>query len=101
MVFSNRAMIYLSRPSPILNCTSGTCITKAETLEKINNFFSRLSIVEINADIAGLAGDFRRIYHTAIPDALIAACAYSIGAELITKNIKHFQPIQEIKIQKL
>lgn len=84
-----------------LELHAGESITKAETLEKINNLFSRLSIVEINAEIAGLAGDFRRIYTTSVPDALIAACACSISAALITKNVKHFKPITEIKITNL
>ena len=84
-----------------LELHAGESITQTETLNKINDLFSRLSTVEVNLEIAGLAGDFRRTYKTAIPDALIAACAFSIEAALVTKNIKHFQTIKEIKIKKL
>ena len=84
-----------------LELHAGESITKAETLDKINYLFYHLSIAEINLEIAGLAGDFRRIYGTPIPDALIAASAFSIQAVLITRNIKHFRPIKEIETKKL
>ena len=79
----------------------GESITQKKTLEKINELFKLLAIVEIDAKIAGLAGDFRRIYHASIPDAIIAACAYQINATLITRNLKHYRSIREIKIKSL
>lgn len=84
-----------------LELHTGESITRAETLSKINNLFNSLSIAEINLEIAGLAGDFRRIYGTAIPDALIAASAFSIQAAVISRNLKHFQPIKEINTKGL
>lgn len=79
----------------------GQSITKAETLQKIDALFALLDTVDITAEVAGIAGDFRRMYGTAIPDAIIAASAYSVQATLITRNIKHFRPVKVIKTRAL
>ena len=79
----------------------GQSITKPETLKKIDELFVFLEVVDITAEMAGTAGDFRRIYGTSIPDALIAASAFYIRACVVTRNVKHFQPIEEIQTKEL
>lgn len=84
-----------------LELHTGESITRPETLTKINDLFYHLSTVDINMEVAGFGGDFRRIYGASVPDALIAASAFSIQAAVITRNLKHFKPIKEIKTKRL
>lgn len=84
-----------------LELHAGESITQSSVLQKIDELFNQLSILDISSDVAGLAGDFRRIYKASVPDALIAASAKAVGATLLTRNIKHFSPIREIKIKEL
>ena len=84
-----------------LEVHAGKSITQLEVLENLEQFFSRATPVDITFEIAGIAGDFRRQYQTSVPDALIAASAYSLDALLITRNLKHFQPIKEIRVQSI
>ena len=68
---------------------------RAEILEILSNF-TKVSVVN---QIAVKAGDFTRIYNIEIPDSIIAATAFVMKAELITRNTKDFEKIREIKIR--
>lgn len=64
-------------------------------LEPMAKLFAVLSWVEIDARIADAAGELARRYrrsHGGIDtvDYLIAAAAQSIGASLVTLNVRHF-----------
>jgi len=39
------------------------------------------------------------IYGLAVPDALIASTAISLNAELVTRNLKHYELIEELTIK--
>ncbi len=55
----------------------------------------------IENKIAQMAGDLRRKYsHLQVPDAVIAACAILTKSTVVTKNIKDFEKITEIKSNK-
>ena len=51
----------------------------------------------VDNPISLLAGDIGRRYGLAVPDAVIAATALMNNAELITKNIKDFKKITELR----
>jgi hypothetical protein len=59
------------------------------------------TLLEVNDVIARQAGDylrrFRRSHHIDLGDALIAATAKSLGAPVVTRNIKHY-PMGDIEI---
>lgn len=64
-------------------------------LEPMEMLFAVMSWIEIDADIADTAGELARQYrasHAGIDtvDYLIAASAQSIGASLVTLNVRHF-----------
>jgi len=42
---------------------------------------------------------FDMIYGLAVPDALIASTAISLNAELVTRNLKHYELIEELTIK--
>ena len=68
---------------------------RAEILEILSNF-TKVSIVN---QIAVKAGDFTRIYNIEIPDSIIAATAFVMKADLISRNAKDFENIKEITLK--
>ena len=62
---------------------------------RMNDLFSVVSWVDIDAQIADAAGELAREFRLTHPgvdtvDYLIAAAAQTIGAQLLTLNVKHF-----------
>ncbi|MBS7249249.1 MAG: type II toxin-antitoxin system VapC family toxin [Candidatus Freyarchaeota archaeon] len=55
--------------------------------------------VDVNSEIARKAGELRREYGVELPNAIIAATALILGAELVTRNIKHYKTIKKIKLK--
>jgi predicted nucleic acid-binding protein len=60
------------------------------------------NIIEVNERIGRKAGDYLRLYRRShnleLGDALIAATASITGAELVTRNRKHY-PMADIQVQ--
>lgn len=68
---------------------------RPDELQPMARLFAVISWVDIDRDIADAAGDLAREYHAAhggvdTVDYLIAAAAQSIGASLVTLNVRHF-----------
>ena len=64
-------------------------------LQPMRRLFSIISWIDIDRDIADAAGELARQYHLShggidTVDYLIAAAAQSIGASLVTLNVRHF-----------
>jgi predicted nucleic acid-binding protein len=61
---------------------------------ELDVFLTAFEVIEINADIATMGGlfrrDFRKSHDTGLADALIAATAKHVGAQLVSLNRKHF-----------
>lgn len=58
-----------------------------------------LERVDVGKDVARRAGELRRTFKTeglGMPDALIAATAEAVDATLVTRNHRHFEPLQPI-----
>ncbi|HOU12499.1 MAG TPA: type II toxin-antitoxin system VapC family toxin [Anaerolineae bacterium] len=68
----------------------------------IEALFDSLSRVVVNGEIARKAGTYRAQYGPShgvtLPDALIAATVFVIGAELFTRNARHY-PMTDIKVR--
>ena len=61
----------------------------------MEELFSILAWVDIDDAVADAAGELARQYRRSFPmidtvDYLIAAAAQSIGADVVTLNVKHF-----------
>ncbi len=55
--------------------------------------------VSLGNPVAAFAGDLQREHGLETPDAIIAATARSTGAELITRNLKDFHRVPELRVR--
>lgn len=73
-----------------------------EKKKQIGRLLDIIPKLSVTSKIARKAGGFRSKYQTLeIGDALIAANCYYAGAILVTRNLKHFQIIKEIKTERI
>lgn len=89
--------LYISLIS-IAEIYSGKDILDFKKRENINEFLNNFYKITINEEISKQAGLIRLKYKIFMADALIAASAFNFGLILITKNIKHFKNIKNLKI---
>jgi len=54
--------------------------------------------VHLDRRVAEEAGKLRRIYQITLPDAIIAASAIVKNAALVTRNVAHYDMIDELNI---
>jgi predicted nucleic acid-binding protein len=80
---------------------SGKDADNEKKKEKILEFLSYFQKVNPTNEILQKAGEFRRKYNVSLLDCIIAATAYYLNAEILTKNEKDFSKIKEIKLLKL
>ena len=64
----------------------------------INELLKSFSLIAVDSNIAKIAGEIRRKHRLKTPDALIAATAIFTGSVLVTRNIKDFKKIKELKL---
>ena len=55
---------------------------------KIQDFLSEVTIVELTREVKNLAISLRREHQVKLPDAIVAATALSVGAVLVTNDVK-------------
>jgi len=65
----------------------------------VASLISLFAKITLNNDIAQKAAEFRRNFNVEIPDAIIAATAFSQDAKVWTKNIEDFKPVKEIEVE--
>ena len=70
-----------------------------EVRAKLLDFLSNFAKISVNNPIAGKAGDFRRLHEIKTADAIIAATAFFMKANLITRNDEDFKKIKEITLR--
>ncbi len=56
--------------------------------------------VEVNSTIARSGGILKRVHGVAVTDALIAATALSLGCKLLTRNVKDYEMIKGLALEK-
>jgi len=78
---------------------SGKECNKTERKTEILNLLSNFAKVSVINEIAVKAGDFSRIYDVETADAIVAATAFAMKADLITRNVKDFEKIKEITLK--
>jgi len=82
-----------------LEILSYPSITQEEEKD-IEKLLMEIPVIELNKEIKKHAVEFRRKYNLKLPDAIIAATAFELGATLIT-NDKRFLSIAEIKVKSI
>ena len=70
-----------------------------EEAGKIELILQTLSIISLDSYLARKAGALRRAYNLKTPDSVIAATALFTGSTLVTRNIRDFKKIPELKLQ--
>ncbi len=65
----------------------------------VADLISLFTKITLSNDIAQKAGEFRRNFDVEIPDAIIAATAFSEDARVWTRNLEDFKPIEEIEAE--
>lgn len=69
-----------------------------EETGKINTLLQECYIVYLNEMVAEKVVELRKKYKILLADTIIAASGLAINAPLLTRNIKHFKKIKEIKL---
>lgn len=68
-------------------------------VEKAEKMFSGFSRIDLTEESAKKAGELLRHGFTMeTVDAMVAACAFEIGAEVATRNMKHFAKVPGLKL---
>ena len=94
----NEDILYFSAVTEI-ELVSGQDCRKLDKRAEVIGILSNFLEIPVDNKIALTAGDFRRVYGVAFADAAIAATAYILKANLITRNKKDFEKIREIKVR--
>jgi hypothetical protein len=68
-----------------------------EAKKSSEEFIALANVIEINSLIIQECIRLRKLYNIKLPDAIIAATAISLNLTLITRNIKDFQQIEDLK----
>lgn len=69
-----------------------------ESVEMTAAFLEVFDEITIDAEIKVVAIKIRRNYRLKLPDAIIAATALHLGLPLITRNVKDFKDIPELRL---
>lgn len=104
---SARVRDILMQPSPVY----ASAITGLELLafpeltereaQKIEEILGTMSIISVDLAIARMAGALRKTYRLSVADSAIAATALFTGSTLVTRNVRDFQKVPGLQIQKI
>ena len=64
----------------------------------LKNFISDSLVIELDRYIKDKTVDFRKEYSVKLPDAIIAATAFTNNLTLISRNTKDFEKIEGLKL---
>jgi len=74
-------------------------------LEKLKKFIELFEVIPINSNISNMASDliykYTKSHNLNIPDGLIASTALAYNYKLFTYNLKDFQYIDNIQLNKV
>lgn len=68
-----------------------------EEEQAIKGFVNSCQLISINKDIKKLTVELKRRYQLKLPDAIIAATAYSLNIPLLTAD-RQFQQVEELEV---
>jgi len=67
---------------------------------KVKRLLNILGKVKVTSEIAWRAGEVRRNYKCRLMDALIAATALELNSKLVTRNVKHYEKVMGLEVEK-
>jgi len=75
-------------------------VREGDEYKKLKIFIETFEVISLNKNIAKIGGLFRNQYKpshgTGLADALIAATAKEIDAQVVTFNVKHFSMFDDV-----
>lgn len=83
-----------------LELLSGRECKNLEKRRKILELLKIFSKINVDNKITEKAAEFRRNYEVGIMDCIIASTAYHQKSILLTRNVREFGKIKEIKVKK-
>lgn len=92
--------ILLISPINVAEIYSGKEIKNLKKRKIIDEFLDEFEITPFDKNLAKLAGEIKMIYQLPFADAIVAATAIQSKSILVTRNIKHFNQIKNLKIYK-
>lgn len=96
-IFEQNSPVYISTVSEI-ELFGFSRLTDEEAIE-IDRILQTVSLIPLDSRIARLAAALRRNHKLKIADSAIAATALFTGSTLLTRNVKDFKRITELKLQ--
>ena len=79
---------------------AGKICNKPYEEERVLHFLSQFEKIPVDNPLVQIAAKYKRNLNIALPDAIIAASAFTNDAILVTRNIKDFNKIKEIILDK-
>jgi predicted nucleic acid-binding protein len=98
-IFSKQFTVYISTITEIeLFGFPGISFIEEKKLEELMLIFG---IISVDSKIARIAASLRRNYRLKVSDSAIAATAIFTGTTLVTRNVRDFRKVSDLKIQKI
>ncbi len=94
-IFSQDSPLYISTITEA-ELFGFSSLTEKE-IERIDAILATLSIIPLDSHLARIAGFIRRTHHLKIPDSIIAATTLFTNPVLVTRNVRDFKKIRELK----
>jgi len=96
-IFERNTPVYVSAISEI-ELFGFSRLTNEEAIQ-IDGILRTVSLIPLDSRIARLAAALRKNYGLKIADSAIAATALFTGSALLTRNVKDFKRVPELKLQ--
>src|SRR3989344_4994512 len=81
-----------------LELLSKSDITKDEYMA-VTSFLAQCRLVHLDNAIADIAADVRRLYKIKTPDSIVAATALFTGSTLLTRNVRDFKRVADLRVE--
>ncbi|MBI3304946.1 type II toxin-antitoxin system VapC family toxin [Candidatus Parcubacteria bacterium] len=82
----------------VVELYAGRETRELRTRRHVDAFVENFAVLDLTLPIAKLVGQLRRDYQKPFADMIVAASALSHRLPLATKNLKHFQAIQGLRL---
>ena len=92
------SIVYYSAVTEV-ELISGKECNKIEKKAEILKILANFNKVFVSNEIAVKAGDFSRVYNVETADAIIAATAFLMKANLVTRDVSDYKKIKEITLK--
>ena len=98
LIRASRETILLISIVSVVEIYAGKDTRDIEKKRLIDEFFGNFQIIDLSFPVAKRAGELRRDLQKPFADMIIAASSLESNAILVTKNNKHFQGINRLKV---